>query len=30
LDVRETESVLGRKIPGWEKGLEEYLQEIGW
>jgi len=30
LDIRETESALGRKIPGWEKGLEEYLKEVGW
>jgi len=30
LDVRETESILGRKIPKWEEGLEEYLEEIGW
>jgi len=30
LDVRETERVLGRNIPGWEEGLAEYLKEIGW
>jgi dTDP-4-dehydrorhamnose reductase len=30
LDIAATEKILGRKIPGWEKGLEEYLKEIGW
>lgn len=30
LDISATEKVLGRKIPGWEKGLEEFLKEIGW
>ena len=30
LDISGTEKILGRKIPGWEKGLEEYLKEIGW
>ena len=30
LDIRETERVLGRKIPNWEEGLAEYLKEIGW
>jgi len=29
LDIRETERILGRKIPSWEEGLAEYLQEIG-
>jgi dTDP-4-dehydrorhamnose reductase len=29
LDVQQTEKFLGRKIPNWEKGLEEYLAEIG-
>jgi dTDP-4-dehydrorhamnose reductase len=29
LDLLETEKVLGRKIPEWEKGLAEYLKEIG-
>jgi hypothetical protein len=24
-----TEKLLGRKIPSWEQGLEEYLAEIG-
>ena len=28
--IEETEKVLGRKIPDWEKGLAEYLKEIGW
>jgi len=30
LDISETEKVLGREIPPWEKGLAEYLKEIGW
>ena len=30
LDILETEKVLERKIPKWEKGLAEYLKEIGW
>ena len=30
LDIAATEKVLGRKIPGWEEGLAEYLKEIGW
>jgi len=30
LDMGKTEKTLGRKIPGWEKGLEEYLKEVGW
>ncbi len=30
LDISATEKVLGRKIPGWEEGLAEYLKEIGW
>jgi dTDP-4-dehydrorhamnose reductase len=30
LDISETEKVLGRTIPRWEKGLAEYLKEIGW
>ena len=30
LDISETEKVLGRTIPRWEKGLVEYLKEIGW
>ncbi len=30
LDLSETERILGRKIPAWEIGLEEYLREIGW
>ena len=30
LDISATEKTLGRKIPGWEEGLEEYLKEIGW
>ncbi len=29
LDITETEKILGRKIPAWEKGLAEYLDEIG-
>lgn len=29
LDVADTEKMLGRKIPGWERGLTEYLDEIG-
>lgn len=29
LDLSETERILGRKIPAWEIGLEEYLREIG-
>jgi dTDP-4-dehydrorhamnose reductase len=29
LDIYETEKVLGRKIPEWEKGWAEYLKEIG-
>ena len=29
LDVQQTEKFLGRKIPNWEEGLEEYLAEIG-
>lgn len=30
LDMGDTEKMLGRKIPHWEKGLAEYLDEIGW
>jgi len=30
LDISATEKLLGRKISGWEEGLAEYLQEIGW
>ena len=30
LDISGTEKILGRKIPGWEEGLAEYLKEIGW
>lgn len=29
LDISMTEMFLGRKIPSWEQGLEEYLAEIG-
>jgi len=29
LDISMTEKLLGRKIPSWEQGLEEYLAEIG-
>jgi len=29
LDISMTERFLGRKIPSWEQGLEEYLAEIG-
>ncbi len=29
LDISATEERLCRKIPSWEKGLEEFLQEIG-
>ena len=29
LDISMTEKFLGRKIPSWEQGLEEYLAEIG-
>jgi len=29
LDIQQTEKFLGRRIPNWEKGLEEYLVEIG-
>ena len=29
LDISATEKILGRKIPGWEDGLAEYLKEIG-
>lgn len=29
LDISGTEKILGRKIPGWEDGLAEYLKEIG-
>ena len=29
LEIRETETIIGRKIPSWEKGLAEYLDEIG-
>ncbi|NBU68868.1 MAG: dTDP-4-dehydrorhamnose reductase [Verrucomicrobia bacterium] len=29
LDISATERFLGRKIPGWEEGLGEYLKEIG-
>ncbi len=30
LDISGTEKILGRKIPDWEKGLAEYLKEVGW
>ena len=30
LDLSETERILGRKIPAWEIGLEDYLRERGW
>jgi len=30
LDISGTEKILGRRIPGWEEGLAEYLKEIGW
>ena len=29
LEIGETETIIGRKIPSWEKGLAEYLDEIG-
>jgi len=29
LDISMTEKFLGRKIPSWEQGLDEYLAEIG-
>ena len=29
LAIQDTEQILGRKIPPWEKGLAEYLDEIG-
>jgi len=29
LEIGETEVIIGRKIPSWEKGLAEYLDEIG-
>jgi dTDP-4-dehydrorhamnose reductase len=29
LDISMTERFLGREIPSWEQGLEEYLAEIG-